>query len=86
MAELDNEEIVKWQNQTHKRGSLLATWDHMCDREILCLVLDDKKEMVNPFGRTNKLRKVTVLLEGRIVKLSPYELFPIGEARETIPF
>lgn len=84
---MDTNEILAWQQKnTHKRGSLLSTWDHMNDREILCLVLDDKSEMINPFGRKNKIRKITVMLEGRIVKLSPYEIFPIGEARETIPF
>jgi len=86
MSSMDNVEIIEWQKQTHKRGTLLATWDHMNDREILCLVIDDKKEMVNPFGRKNRLRKITVLLEGNLVKLSQYELFPIGEARQTIPF
>ena len=86
LAKMGNEEIVTWQNQTHKRGSLLATWDHMTELEVLCLVLDDKHEMINPFGRKNKIRKITVMIEGRIAKLSPYDIFPIGEARETIPF
>lgn len=83
---MDNGEIVEWQKQTHKRGSLLATWDHMNDCEVLCLVIDDKVDMINPFGRKNKLRKITVFLEGRLVKVSPYEIFSIGEARQTLPF
>ncbi len=79
-------EILEWQKQTHRRGSLLSTWDHFSEKEILCLVLDDKAEMINPFGRKNKIRKVTVMVEGQIRKISPYEIFPIGQARSTIPF
>jgi len=86
LAEMSNEDLVEWQKQTHKRGSLLATWDHVNDCEILCLVIDDKLDTVNPFGRKSKLRKVTVFIEGRLIKVSPYEIFPIGEARQTIPF
>lgn len=83
---MDNDVIVMWQKQTHKRGELLATWDHITNQEVLCLVLDDKSEMINPFGRKNRIRKVTVMIEGQISKISPYEIFPIGEARQTIPF
>lgn len=84
---MDTNEILEWQKKnTHKRGSLLSTWDHMNDREILCIVLDDKAEMINPFGRKNKIRKITIMIEGTIVKVSPYEIFPVGEARASIPF
>lgn len=83
---MDNNEILVWQKQTHKRGSLLSTWDHMDERELICLVIADHSEFINPFGRKNKIRKVTIMFEGQIHKASPYEIFPIGEARATIPF
>ena len=83
---MDVGELAVWQKTTHKRGELLAAWDHACGREVICLVIDDKSEIINPFGRKSKIRQVTVMIEGQIVKISPYEVFPIGEARETIPF
>lgn len=86
LANMDNGELAAWQKMTHKRGELLAVWDHVNGCEVLCLVIDDKSDMINPFGRKNKLRRVTIMIEGQVVKISPYEVFPIGEARETIPF
>lgn len=83
---MESGELAAWQKMTHKRGELVATWDHENSCEVLCLVIDDKTEMINPFGRKNRLRRVTVMIKGHIVKASPYEVFPIGEARETIPF
>ena len=83
---MDSGEIAAWQKQTHKRGELLSTWDHVNGCEELCLVIDDRADTINPFGRKNKLRRVTVMIGGQVLKISPYEIFPIGEARETIPF
>lgn len=83
---MDKNDLLAWQKQTHKRGSLLSTWDYMNERETICLVIADHSEFINPFGRKNKIRKVTVMFAGQIYKMSPYEIFPIGEAREIIIF
>jgi hypothetical protein len=73
--------VEGWQKWPRTPGELVGVWNHELAREDIGLVVKEEK-----LRKKFDYNKVHVLIGGRIEMLSKCDIFPVGRARQTIPF